>query len=223
MRILVIEDEEKIADFIRRGLELEKFAVDVAEDGLSGQLCAESVAYDVIILDIILPGKNGLELLRELRRKKVTTPVLLLTGNSQVADKVNGFSSGADDYLTKPFDIDELCARVTNLCRRRESASQTRMIAGDLVMDLLAREVRYKGELLTLSRKEFAVLECLLRRPGQVINRTIIEQRVWDQEFVAGSSNLVDIYIGHLRKKIGADGAVLIQTVYGTGYRLKLP
>ena len=223
MRILVVEDEKKTATFIKRGLEEEGYNVEVAYDGLEGQNRAEAISYDLIILDIILPGRSGLDVLGELRKKKVSTPILMLTCKQNVEDKFNGLSRGADDYLAKPFHFEELLARIQALLRRQGQAFSSRLAVGDLVMDILTREVQYKHQPLDLSVKEYAVLECLMRHPNIVLSRTAIEQRVWKQEFTAGSSNLVDIYIGHLRRKLGEGDDNPIQTVYGTGYRLKGP
>jgi DNA-binding response OmpR family regulator len=223
MRILVVEDEQKTADFIKRGLEEEGFAVDIASNGVDGQNLAEESFYDLIILDILLPGKNGLDILHELRKKQIDTPVLILTCKSAVEDKVVGLRAGADDYLAKPFYVEELLARVQTLLRRQKQVSSSILVHGDLSINILTREVTYRSKPLELSAKEYAILECLMRHPNIVLNRSSIEQKVWNQEFATESSNLIDVYIARLRHKIGEEGNKLIQTVHGTGYKLKAP
>lgn len=219
MKILLIEDDPKTAAFIKRGLTEEGYTVDAESDGLSGEEQAGSGAYDLVILDIMLPGKDGLAILGGLRKKKVVTPVLLLTGKTSTSDKVKGLDLGADDYLVKPFDFEELSARVSALLRRKDIAPESTLCAGGVSMDMLKREVTFKGQPLQLTTKEYSILECFLRRPNIVLIRSALEQRVWNQEFDAGSSNLVDTYVARLRRKIGKEG--LIQTVHGSGYRFK--
>jgi DNA-binding response OmpR family regulator len=220
MRILLVEDDINMAHLVKRGLEEEGYAVDVAGNGLEGQNLAENWPYDLVILDIVLPEKNGLDVCVSLREKKVDTPILLLTCKSDVRDKVNGLNSGADDYLTKPFDIGELLARVHALLRRNKEVASVRLQAGELVLDSQSRQVWFKQELLELNAKEYAVLECLMRNPNIVLSRTQIEQRVWKQD-MDNASNLVDVYIKRLRLKIGRGENNPIETVRGSGYKLK--
>jgi DNA-binding response OmpR family regulator len=222
MRILLVEDDVKMASVVRRGLEDDGFAVDVAGNGPEGQRLAEDEGYDLIILDIMLPGRDGLEVCRALRDEKIAVPVLMLTCKNELSDKVNGLNSGADDYLTKPFDIEELLARVHALLRRGKELTSDRLQAGKLVMDTLARQVWYGQRLLSLAPREYAVLECLMRNPNVALSRNRIENAAWNLS-MDNSSNLIDVYIRILRQKIGEEGGRLIQTVRGTGYRLTPP
>jgi len=221
MRILVIEDERQLADIIKRGLEEQGYAVDTAYDGEEGEYLAENFPYDLIILDIILPKKEGIEVCKTLRQRKVITPILMLTCKGSVDDKVRGLDSGADDYLVKPFAFEELSARVRTLLRRESNLILPVLEVGDLVMDTSTRQVRRGQRNIELNSKEYTILEYLMRHPNTVITRTMLEGHVWDLEFDS-TSNLVDVYIRRLRSKIdeGAKDS-LIQTVRGAGYRIK--
>ncbi|MEM7539680.1 MAG: response regulator transcription factor [Chloroflexota bacterium] len=220
MRILLVEDEMGIAKFVHQGLTESNYAVDVAYDGLSGLEYARSVDYDVLILDIMLPQMNGLDLLRELRRQGYQTPTLMLTARDTIDDRVDGLDAGADDYLVKPFAFPELLARVRALLRRPPLQTGTTLGIADLEMDTARHQVRRGDKLIDLSPREFAILEYLLRHPDQVLTRTQIGEHVWNFDFY-NESNVVDVYIGYLRRKVdkGFDVA-LIHTVRGVGYRL---
>ena len=220
MRILVIEDEKKVAAFIKRGLEQESYAVDVVHDGLEGIAFAEANEYDCVILDIMLPGKNGFEILDEFKVKGIKAPVLLLTARDAVEDRVKGLDSGADDYLTKPFAFEELIARLRVLMRRGGYGGPV-LKYEDLSLDPATRKAKRGDEDIDLTVKEYALLEYMLRNPGRVLTRTIIAEHVWDQSFDS-ETNVVDVYINHLRSKIdkGFDKK-LIHTVRGVGYVLK--
>ncbi len=221
MRLLVAEDEKKVASFIKQGLEEEGYAVDVAADGEEGLAMAQGGVHDLLILDIGLPKKNGLQVLQELRNRKITTPVLLLTVRATIEDKVLGLDSGADDYLTKPFAFQELVARVRALLRRRADGIPAILQFGDLALDLARRIVSRGGEKIDLTAKEFAILEYFMRNAGRVLTRTQIIEHVWDYDFDTGT-NLVDVYVNYLRKKVDSDREPkLIHTVRGVGYVLK--
>jgi len=222
MRLLVIEDEKKLAGFVRKGLEEEGYAVDVASDGGAGLSMALDGIHDLIILDIQLPRKDGLTVLRELRAKKIPTPVLLLTVRSTIEDKVEGLDSGADDYLTKPFAFEELVARVRALLRRRGDAREPILRFGDLSLDPARRTV-HRGEVkIDLTAREFALLDYFMRNPGRVLTRTMISEHVWDYNFDP-MTNVVDVYVNYLRKKLDLEGKPrLIHTVRGAGYVLKV-
>jgi heavy metal response regulator len=221
MRLLVVEDEKKVASFVRKGLEEEGYAVDVAVDGESGLELALDQVHDLIILDIHLPRMNGLRVLQELRRKKVTTPVLLLTVRATIEDKVLGLDAGADDYLTKPFAFQELIARVRALLRRRAEAEPPVLQIADLFLDPARRTVFRGGEKIELTAKEYSLLDYLMRNPGRVLTRTLIGEHVWDYDFDT-STNVIDVYVNYLRKKIDAGRETkLIHTVRGVGYMLK--
>jgi two-component system copper resistance phosphate regulon response regulator CusR len=221
MRLLVVEDEARIARSIKRGLEEEHHAVDVAADGDDAVLLATTNEYDVILLDILLPRKNGVVVCRELRERNVLTPILMLTAKDSVGDKVAGLNSGADDYLTKPFAFDELLARVNALARRQSLDRSPLLRVGDLSLNPLTHEVRRGDRLIELTNKEYALLAFLMRRPGQVLTRTQIAEQIWDMEY-DNESNVIDVYVRYLRKKIDAEGAPpLIHTVRGAGYTIK--
>jgi heavy metal response regulator len=221
MRILLVEDDRKVASFIRKGLTEEGYAVDVAHEGETGLLMGLDRLHDVIVLDVMLPGKPGFQVLRELRQAKVTTPVLLLTARDAVEDKVQGLDAGADDYLTKPFAFAELLARVRALLRRGKSAQFPALQVADLTLDPAARTVKRGGETIPLTNREFALLEYFLRNPGRVLTRTMIAEHVWDYSFDAGT-NVIDVYVNYLRKKVDAGREPkLIHTVRGAGYVLK--
>jgi DNA-binding response OmpR family regulator len=221
MRLLVVEDERGIAGALRQGLGEQGYAVDVARDGMAGREHALAATYDIILLDILLPQLDGLSLLRELRRRGITTPILLLTARDAVDDRVAGLDAGADDYLVKPFSFSELLARIRALLRRPVLQTANRLSGGGIAMDLGARTVTRGEQEVVLTPREFAVLEYLLRHPGQALSRTQIAERVWSWEF-HGDSNIVDVYIGYLRRKLDAAGEPsAIETLRGFGYRLR--
>jgi heavy metal response regulator len=221
MRILLVEDDRKVASFIRKGLAEEGYAVDVAPDGETGLAMGLDRLHDVIVLDVMLPGKPGFQVLRELRQAKLATPVLLLTARDAVEDKVQGLDAGADDYLTKPFAFAELLARVRALLRRGTPGRTPVLQVADLAMDPATRTVKRAGETVSLTNREFALLEYFLRNPGRVLTRTMITEHVWDYSFDAGT-NVIDVYVNYLRKKIDAGREPkLIHTVRGVGYVLK--
>lgn len=221
MRVLVVEDERRLAGIIRRGLLEEGYSVDNAYDGEEAQYMAETTPYDAMILDIMLPRKDGIAVCQELRLKKVNTPILMLTAKDSVEDRVKGLDSGADDYLVKPFAFSELLARIRALLRREAQPKTRKLQVGDLVMDTLTREVSRAQRKIELTTKEYSILEYFMRRPGVVITRTMLEENAWDYEFDS-ISNIIDVYIRRLRRKIDEEGKdSLIQTVRGAGYRLK--
>jgi DNA-binding response OmpR family regulator len=220
MRILIVEDEQQLARIIQRGLTEEGYAVDTAFSGEEGEVLAEGIPYDLTILDIMLPGKNGIEVCRGLRQKKIKTPILMLTAKDSVGDRVKGLDSGADDYLVKPFAFEELYARVRALLRREENLLPQKLQVGDLVMDVSTRQVMRGPRRIDLTGKEFAMLEFLMRHPNLVITRVMLEQHIWNLE-LDSTSNLVDVFIRRLRIKIDeGEKKSLIQTVKGAGYRL---
>jgi two-component system, OmpR family, copper resistance phosphate regulon response regulator CusR len=220
MRLLLIEDERKVADFIARGMRAERFAVDVAYDGSSGWDMAANVDYDVIILDLMLPGLNGTELLRRFRKKGGNAAVLVLTARDATPDKVENFEAGADDYLTKPFAFAELKVRVRALLRRQPASRTNVLRVNDLEVDRLGQHVRRGGKRIELTSKEYALLEYLASHPGRVLSRTMIIEHVWDESF-EGLTNIVDVYVRHLRAKIDDPFSTkLIRTVRGVGYSL---
>jgi DNA-binding response OmpR family regulator len=220
VRILVVEDEPGIANFVRQGLMEAGYAVDLAWDGREGLDYALAADYDVLVLDIMLPKMDGLELLRELRRLGDKTPVLMLTARDTVDNRVEGLDAGADDYLVKPFAFPELLARVRALLRRPPLQVGTILQVGDLEMDTAKREVRRNDRPIELSPREYAVLEYLMRHPNQVLTRTQISEHVWNFEFF-NESNVVDVYVGYLRRKIDqGENLPLIHTVRGVGYRM---
>jgi heavy metal response regulator len=222
MRILLVEDEKKVASFIKKGLEEEGYAVDLADDGEAGLLMGLDDVHDLIILDINLPKKDGIELLRTLRRKKKSTPVLLLTIRAAIEDKVIGLDTGADDYLTKPFAFQELLARVRALLRRRADAELPVLKIADLTLDPASRLVARGKNAIELTAKEFSLLDYFMRNQGRVLTRTMISEHVWDYDFDT-ETNVIDVYVNYLRKKIdtGHDPK-LIHTVRGAGYVLKV-
>ena len=221
MRILVVEDERKVASFIRQGLGEEGYAVDVASNGEEGLAMARDGVHDLIILDIGLPKMNGLQVLQELRRRKVTAPVLLLTVRATIEDKVLGLDAGADDYLTKPFAFQELVARVRALLRRRTEGGPAVLQFADLTLDPARHTAFRGGQKIDLTSKEFALLDYFMRNPGRVLTRTMIIDHVWDYDFDTGT-NVVDVYVNYLRKKIDSDREPkLIHTIRGVGYVMK--
>ena len=221
MRILVVEDERRIAAFIERGLEEEHYAVDVAYDGEEALDWAAVVDYDLILLDILLPKKDGIQVCRELRDRGSKVPILMLTARDAVEDRVRGLDSGADDYLVKPFAFQELLARIRALLRRQSEVKMAQLQVGDLVLDTVTRRATRAGQVIELTAREYALLEFLMRHPRQVLSRTQIAEHVWDYDFYS-TSNVVDVYIGYLRRKIDKDfDQKLIQTVRGVGYVLR--
>ncbi len=221
MRILIVEDEKKVAGFIRKGLEEETYAVDVAFDGDEGLGLAEMNQYDLIILDLMLPKLNGLEVLSRLRKKNINTPILLLTAKDSVEDKVEGLNQGADDYLTKPFAFSELLARVRSLLRRGQIETKTVLQVGDLTLDLVSHKVIRNDEEIELTGKEYSLLEYFMRNKDKVLTRTMIAEHVWDYNFDT-FTNVIDVYVNHLRKKIDKKfPSKLIHTLRGVGYVMK--
>ena len=221
MRLLLVEDEKKVAGFIKKGLEEEGYAVDWVADGNSGLAMGLEKVHDLIVLDINLPGQDGIEVLKQLRQKKVATPVLLLTVRSAIEDRVIGLDTGADDYLTKPFAFDEFLARVRALLRRREAAAPPVLKVGDLSLDPSTRMVSRGDEKIELTSKEYALLEYLMRNQGRVLNRSMIAERVWGLDYDT-TTNVIDVYVNYLRKKIDSGHETkLIHTVRGAGYVLK--
>jgi DNA-binding response OmpR family regulator len=220
VKVLVIEDEKKIASFLRKGLEAQGFVVDHATNGDEGYALATTRPYDALVLDIMLPGRDGLSILRNLRDRKIALPVILLTARSELNERLEGLNLGADDYLTKPFHIEELIARLHAVTRRASGASQSILTVADLTMNLLTRRVTRGGTDIELTAREFSLLEHLLRSPGRVLTRVEICERVWDYNFDPGT-NLVDVYIQRLRKKVDGDSPrKLIETIRGVGYRI---
>jgi len=221
MRILVVEDDRRLNGIIKRGLIEETYAVDAAYDGEDGQYLAEINPYDLIILDIMLPKKDGFEVCRQLRVKGVNTPILVLTAKDAVEDRVKGLDTGADDYLVKPFAFRELLARVRALLRRESTSKSPELKVGDLKLNTLTREAWRGDKAVELTNKEYVILEYFMRHPNVVITRTMLEEHAWDYDFDS-LSNLIDVYIRRLRRKINREESEsIIQTVRGAGYRLK--
>jgi DNA-binding response OmpR family regulator len=220
MRILLVEDEKKVADIVARGLKAERYAVDVAHDGLEAWDMANAYDYDLAILDLMLPGMSGTELLQKIRRKNQKVPILILTALGSMDDKVKNFEAGADDYLTKPFAFAELIVRVKALLRRGPVDRSSVLRVGDLEIDRLSQSVKRAGKKIELTAKEYSLLEYLASHPGRVFSRTMIIEHVWDQSF-EGLTNIVDVYVRHLRAKVDDDFPVkLLHTVRGVGYSL---
>ena len=223
MRVLVVEDSRRLAGIVKRGLLEEGYAVDNAYDGEEAEYMAETTPFDVVILDVMLPKKDGLAVCRDLRAKNVNTPILMLTAKDSVEDKVVGLDAGADDYLVKPFAFSELLARLRALLRREVLPKTQKLQIGELLLHPMSREVWRDGSRLELTAKEYAILEYFMRRPNAVVTRTMLGESVWDYEF-DGLSNIIDVYIRRIRQKIDRDGeSSLIQTVRGAGYRLRVP
>jgi DNA-binding response OmpR family regulator len=223
MRVLVIEDEQKMADLIKRGLEEEGMEVDTAYDGDSGLEAGKSGKHDLIILDLGLPGRDGLEISREIRVEGIKTPILILTAQDSTEMKVKGLDSGADDYLTKPFAFSEMLARIRALQRRTMSEDSTKLQIGDLSLNLINRKVSRAGVEVQLTGKEFALLEFFMRHPDEILSREILSEKVWEETFDT-LTNVIDVYINYLRNKIDRQfEPKLIQTVRGVGYMFKTP
>jgi len=221
MRILVIEDDQKLSDIIRRGLSEVGYAVDTAYDGEEGEELAKVVPYDLIILDIILPKKDGIEVCLELRKKKVKSRIIMLTCKDSISDRVKGLDSGADDYLVKPFAFDELLARIRALLRREISSGSQIIEVGELSLNILTREVKRGQRDIKLTGKEYSILEYFMYNPDIVITRRMLEDHIWNYS-LESESNLIDVYVRRLRRKIdeGKEDS-LIETIRGVGYRLK--
>lgn len=221
MRILIVEDEPKVASFIRRALEEERYAVDVCSDGIQGRDLASEVNYDLIILDLMLPALPGLDVLKELRGGRVKTPILILTARSEVDQRVTGLDAGADDYLTKPFAIEELLARARALLRRAGGEPSGIVQVDDLILNPVTHDVTRGGQRIDLTSKEYALLEYMMRNAGRVLTRTMISEHVWNLDFDT-FTNVIDVYIRYLRNKIDRGHTRgLIHTVRGSGYTLK--
>src|SRR5690349_15202806 len=222
MRILVVEDEKRIADFLSRGLQGAGYAVDLAPTGATALEFVHATDYDLVILDLMLPDVDGLKVLEKIRNRKVGPPVLILSARGAVDDRLSGLEHGADDYLTKPFALVELLARVRALLRRGQPAPEKLQVA-DLVVDCVRRKVTRAGEAIDLAPKEFGILEYMMRNKGRPLSRTMIVEHVWDMDY-DGLTNIVDVYIRHLRSKIDDRFPVkLIQTVRGIGYMIEGP
>lgn len=222
MRVLVVEDNPKMGGAIKKGLEEAGMIVDNAERGYEGEELAKMNEYDVIILDVMLPDRDGIDVCRSLRRMEVTTPILVLTALSQTHQKVEGLDAGADDYMAKPFDFDELLARVRALLRRGQAGEARTLAVADLELDLYSRVAVRQGQMIELSNKEFGLLEYFMRNEHRVLSRTQIAQKVWDMNFEP-TSNVIDVYVSALRKKVDKDfDRDLIHTVKGVGYRFGL-
>ena len=221
MKILVVEDDRVVGQYIKRGLEEAQHHADLVEDGLEALRIISGGLHDLAILDLRLPGMTGLQVLRTLRDRGITTPILVLTAQDAVGHKVEALRAGADDYVTKPFAFEEVLARVEALARRPKQLTAPRLVAGDLELDLTSREVRREGKPIELTPKEFAVLEYLMRHPGRVMSRTLITEYAWDYHFDPGT-NIVDVVINRLRKKVDAGhDKKLLHTVRGVGYVIK--
>ena len=221
MKILVVEDEKKIASFVKKGLSEAGFAVEVAYNGDDGYRRAAHESFDAVVLDIMLPGRDGLSILRGLREKKNAVPVILLTARSELREKLDGLNLGADDYLTKPFYMEELIARLQAVTRRGGGQGLSLLQAGDLVVNLVTREVKRGNTPVELTAREFSLLEYLVRSPGRVLTRTQILEHVWGYDFDP-QTNLVDVYVQRVRKKIAPNGEEeLIETLRGVGYRCR--
>jgi two-component system OmpR family response regulator len=220
MRILVVEDDKKIASFVVNGLKQSGFAVDHSADGEEGLLRAQTLSYDALVVDVMLPKLDGLSLVEQLRAKGVRAPVLILSAKASVEDRVRGLHAGGDDYLTKPFAFSELLARIQALIRRASQTPEpTRLSVGDLELDLVSREVRRGGELIELQPREFALLEYLMRQANRPVTKTMILERIFDYSFDP-QTNVVDVLIHRLRSKVDKDKA-MIHTIRGVGYVLR--
>ncbi|QBD82100.1 response regulator transcription factor [Ktedonosporobacter rubrisoli] len=223
MRLLLIEDDSRLSQSLKISLEEEGYAVDAVYDGVEGEIFALSTAYDVIILDIMLPRKDGVAVCRTLRNNNLRTPILLLTARDAVEDRVQGLDSGADDYLIKPFAFYELLARLRALLRRNAPQKKGVLVVGDLQLDPATHQVERRGERIKVNAKEFALLEYFMRNPNQVLTREMIENHIWNYDFIS-VSNVVDVYVRRLRRKVDDPYSIkVLETVYGLGYRLRWP
>jgi DNA-binding response OmpR family regulator len=222
VRLLIVEDDRKLAEFVARGLRAESFAVDLAGDGREGQRFIDTYPYDLLILDLMLPRVSGTELLRRVRDSHPALPILVLTARDATEDKVKHFEGGADDYLTKPFDFAELVVRIKALLRRTPLERTDVLRIANLELNRTTQQVRRDGQRIELTAKEYGVLEYLLSSPGRVFSRTMILERVWDQSF-EGVTNIVDVYVRYLRRKVDEPFAIkLIHTVRGVGYCVRV-
>ena len=220
-RVLVVDDDPKILSLLRRGLSFAGYTVDAAVDGEAALAAARDRPPDIVVLDVMLPGVDGLEVCRRLRLGDASLPILMLTARDRIPDRVAGLDAGADDYLVKPFDFDELLARLRALLRRARPLEGEQLCFADLSLDTLTRDVQRAGQAIELTTKEYELLEFFLRHPRQVLNRDTIFERVWGSDFLGGS-NLIDVHVMRLREKLEADGLPrLIQTVRGVGYSLR--
>jgi len=220
MRILIVEDDRKVGAFLEKGLKEENYAVDLCRNGEEALFEAQINTYDVIILDIMLPGEDGLTICRKLREKSILTPIIMLTAKDTLDDKITGLTEGADDYLTKPFSFEELLARIRALFRRNQDYKIGKLTVGDLILDPIKRIVTMAGKNIPLSGKEYALLEYLMRNKGRILSQSMIIEHVWDRNY-DGASNVVNVYINHLRDKIDKNNEVkLIKTVRGHGYKI---
>jgi len=218
VRLLVIEDNPKMAGFIRQGLGEQGYSVDLAASGHDGEHLAATQTYDAIVLDVMLPDQDGLRVCKNLRRRQVKAPILMLTALATTSDKVIGLDAGADDYLTKPFEFDELVARIRALLRRGQAREAAVLKCSDLEIDVARRQATRGGQKIKLTAREFALLEYFMRNPGRVLTRTAIAHHVWDMNF-DGDSNVIDVYVSMVRRKIDKGfGRPLIHTVIGSGY-----
>ena len=223
MHVLLVEDEARIADFISRGLAEQGYAVDVASDGDEALHWTDLTALDLIILDVMLPKRSGIDVCRTLRERGVQVPILMLTARDAVEDRVSGLDSGADDYLVKPFAFAELLARLRALMRREPTLTESVLLVGDLVFDTTTMEVSRQGAFIKLTAKESRLLEYLMRHPNQVLTRTMIAEHVWDYDF-DNATNVIDVHIRNLRRKVDDPYPVkLIETLRGSGYRIAAP
>lgn len=221
MRILVVEDQPKMASFIKKGLNSQGYLVDVSETGGGAECLMSENPYDLVVLDVNLPDQNGMDTSRHLRRDGFKGPILMLTALSSTKDKIHGLDSGADDYLTKPFDFEELLARIRALLRRNKGGENSKLRFGDIELDLVQRKVTRDQQQIALTTKEFSLLEYLMRNPNRPVTRVEISEKVWDVNFDT-NTNIVDVYINMLRKKIDAPfEKKLIHTMVGYGYILK--
>jgi DNA-binding response OmpR family regulator len=223
MRVLVVEDEKQIAGFVKKGLEEQGFTVDVCDNGNDGYALATSQSYNAIVLDIMLPGRDGLSILRNLRKQKNAVPVIVLTARSELDERLEGLNLGADDYLTKPFFVEELIARIHAIARRASGEQLSILQLDNLAVNLITREVKRGDRAIALTAREFSLLEYLMRSPGRVYTRTQILEHVWGYDFDP-STNLIDVHVQRLRKKLDAGNEIpLIETVRGVGYRVRRP
>lgn len=223
MRILLVEDDRRLNQSLKMSLVEEGYAVDAAFDGEEGEAFTETAPYDAIVLDVMLPLKDGLAVCRTLRLRRINTPILLLTARDAVEDRVCGLDSGADDYLVKPFALHELLARLRALLRRTAAQKTGLLTLGDLTVNPATHDVERGGEHIKLNAKEFALLEFFMRHPNQVLTREMIESHIWSYDFIS-ASNVVDVYVRRLRRKIDDHFPVkLLETIYSVGYRLRLP
>lgn len=221
MKILVVEDEKQIADFVKKGLTEQGFLVEMCDHGDEALVRMMETPYDAVVLDIMLPGRDGLSILKQFRKKGHTTPVILLTARSELDERIEGLNTGADDYMTKPFYVEELTARLHAVMRRSSDEQMSLLQAGDLTVNVLTREVKRGGVPVKLTSREFSLLEYMMRNPGRVYTRTQMLEHVWGYDFDP-STNLVDVHIQRLRKKVSPDKEnPLIETIRGVGYRVR--